>query len=193
METTPPPPTQGLPTTVPGEVGGLFWNYLVSLLRKRVCHFNHDTGTGLFILHHIDAGNPLAWRENSFGQETVNCNSIKDPHPEMGAVETDKRLKKKPAREKTSLPTSHHPYRDIWLRSAYPLLTSPSPAHLPPNTLPSSSISPLEPNPALPETPTPGVCKNLDLSRAKYFAGHVASVARLRSAILTQGSHQQNR
>lgn len=42
-----------------GGAGGLFWNYLVSLLRKRVCHSNDDTRAGLFILHHVDAGHPL--------------------------------------------------------------------------------------------------------------------------------------
>lgn len=35
------------------------WNYLVSLLRKRVRHFNDDTSTGLFVLHHVDADHPL--------------------------------------------------------------------------------------------------------------------------------------
>jgi hypothetical protein len=31
--------------------------------------------------------------ENSFGQETMSCNSLKDPHLEMEGVEKVKRLK----------------------------------------------------------------------------------------------------
>ena len=47
------------------------WTHLVGLLRERVRHFYHDIGTGLFVLLHVDAGNPLEGEENRFGQEAV--------------------------------------------------------------------------------------------------------------------------
>lgn len=67
--------------------GGLFWNYLVSLLRKRVCHSNDDTRAGLFILHHVDAGHPLEWRRKQLWSRDNSCDSLKDLCPEMGAGE----------------------------------------------------------------------------------------------------------
>lgn len=185
METTPllGSPYYSAWVCVGGSLSGITWS---------ACSVNESVilTTTLALASSFSTTSMLAthWREreNSFGQETISCHSIKDPHPEMGAVETDKKLKRKPARERISLLTSWDPYRDIWLQPAYPL-PSPSPAHLiclqTPHLPPP--LSPLKTNPALLETLRPGVCKNLWCKGPNILLALRSVLQKLRSAIGT--------
>lgn len=128
------------------------WNHLVGLLRERVCHFNHDVGTGLFVLLHVDAGNPLERGENRFGPEAVRHDRFRRSWRQVRG------LSKNPLEEGPSNWPLEPPARLSGFGQHTPSW-SPGQSTIPPNTSFPSTLTSESQTLLVQRCPRPGICK----------------------------------